>query len=257
MKKFLWITAVFTLFLALPAQAQTADEIIENYFENIGGKDNLKALEGVRMKAMVNNQGMEIPIEIVQMADGRQMTLINFQGKEIKQGVYDGETLWSHNFMTMKAEKSDAETTENFKLNTNDFPDSFLDYEDKGYTVELVGKETIDGAETYKIKLVKEPVTIDGNKEEDVSYYYFDTENYVPIAVHSEIKQGGAKGMTQEVTMSDYQEVEGLYFPFSMTQGIKDGQSSPLTIESIELNPEVEENAFEFPEDTASEPEKE
>lgn len=256
MKKLIWISAIFTLLFSLSTEAQTADEIIDNYFENIGGKENLKALEGIRMKAMVTNQGMEIPIEIVQLADGRQMTLINFQGKEIKQGVYDGETLWSHNFMTMQAEKSDAETTENFKLNTNDFPDSFLDYKDKGYTVELLGTETIDGAETYKVKLVKEPVTIDGKQEEDVSFYYFDTENFVPIAVHSEIKQGGAKGMTQEVTMSDYQEVEGLYFPFAMTQGIKDGQSSPLTIQSIELNPEVEEDAFEFPEEEVSEPEK-
>jgi outer membrane lipoprotein-sorting protein len=196
---------------------------------------------------------MEIPLEIVQLKDGRQMTKITFQGKEIMQGVFDGETLWSHNFMTMKAEKSDAEATENFKLNINDFPDSFLNYKEKGYTAELIGKETIDGAETFKIKLVKEPVTVDGAEQEDVSFYFFDTENFVPIAVQSEIRSGQGKGMTQEITMSDYQEVDGLYFPFSMTQGVKDGQSSPLTFESIELNPTVDETAFAFPEEIVTE----
>ncbi|MGB5236942.1 MAG: outer membrane lipoprotein-sorting protein [Flavobacteriaceae bacterium] len=251
------ILSVLLLTLAIPAQSQTVDEILSNYFENVGGLENLKNLQGIKMKAKVTQQGMEIPLEITQLKDGRQMTVISFQGQEIKQGVYDGEVLWSTNFMTMKAEKSDAETTENFKLNTNDFPDSFVDYKEKGYTAEYIGTETFDGTETYKIKLIKEPVTVDGNSEEDISFYFFETENYVPIAMQSEVKTGQMKGMTQEVTMSDYQEVDGLYFAFSMTQGIKDGQSQPVIIESIELNPEVNDEAFAFPEEMATEESKE
>src|SRR5947208_2199805 len=81
------------------AQAQTVDEIISKYFENTGGIEKWKALQGVRMTAKVNQGGMEIPLVITQLKDGRQMTAISFQGKEIKQGVYDGTTLWAHNFM--------------------------------------------------------------------------------------------------------------------------------------------------------------
>ncbi|WP_127021232.1 outer membrane lipoprotein-sorting protein [Flagellimonas beolgyonensis] len=239
--------ALIAFALALPIQAQTADEILENYFENTGGLDAWKNLKGMKMTAKVNQGGMEIPLEIYNLKDGRQMTKITFQGKEIKQGVYDGETLWSHNFMTMKAEKSDAEQTANFKLNTNDFPDAFIGYKEKGYTVELLGKETIDGTETFKIKLVKEPLTIDGNPQDDISYYFFDVDNFVPIAVQSEIKSGPAKGQISEVTMSDYQEVDGIYFPFSMTQGVKDGQAQPITIVSIELNPTIDDAEFAFP----------
>jgi len=253
MKKMKLFVAIFALAVMVPVQAQTAEEIIANYFETTGGLDKLKALTGVKMTAKVNQGGMEIPLEIYQLKDGRQMTVINFQGKEMKQNVFDGETLWSNNFMTMKAEKSDAETTDNFKLNSNDFPDSFIDYKEKGYTVELLGKETIDGAETFKIKLVKEPVTIDGKQEDDISFYFFDTENFVPIAVQAEVKSGPAKGQMSEVTMSDYQEVDGLYFPFSMTQGVKGQPGSPLTIDSIELNPTVDSSAFAFPEEVAAE----
>lgn len=247
--------ALLAMAFAMPTQAQTVDEILSSYFENIGGLEKLKGVEGIKMTAKVNQQGMEIPLEILQLSDGRQMTSINFQGKEIKQGVFDGETLWGHNFMTMKAEKSDAEATANFKLNANDFPDAFIDYKEKGYTVELLGTETIDGAETFKIKLVKEPLTVDGKQEEDVSFYFFDTENFVPIAVQSEIKSGQGKGMVQEITMSDYQEVDGLYFPFSMTQGVKGQPGSPLTIESIVLNPEVAEGIFAFPDEMEGEKE--
>ncbi|MBL4904498.1 MAG: outer membrane lipoprotein-sorting protein [Flavobacteriaceae bacterium] len=236
---------------SITLNAQTVDEILSTYYENIGGEENLRKVKGIKMTAKINQQGMEIPPEIIQMSDGRQLTVVNFQGKEIKQGVFDGEILWSHNFMTMKAEKSDAETTANLKLDANDFPDPFLDYKKKGYKVELLGKETIDGAETFKIKLTKEPVTIDGKKEENISFYFFDVDNFVPIAVHTEIKSGPGKGMISEVTMSDYQEVGGLYFPFSITQGIK-GQpgGQPITISEIVLNPTVDANAFKFPEET-------
>lgn len=233
--------------------AQTADEIINNYFENIGGLENLKKLEGIKMSAKISQQGMEIPLDIVQIKGGKQMTVITFQGKEIKQGVFDGEILWSTNFSNMKAEKNDAEATANMKLESNDFPDSFMDYKTKGYTLELLGKETIEGTETFKIKLTKEPVTIDGKQEESVSFYFFDTENYVPIAVQSEIKSGPGKGMISEITFSDYQEVEGLFFPFSLTQGIKGQPGQPITITKIELNPKVDASAFKFPEETAYE----
>jgi outer membrane lipoprotein-sorting protein len=231
------------------ANAQTADEIIAKYFENTGGMAKWAALKGIKMSAKVNNQGMEIPLEIVQLKDGRQMTVINFQGKEIKQSVYDGTTLWSHNFMTMKAEKSDAESTQNFKANLgSDFPLPFFNYKERGYKVELLGKETVDGSETFKLKLTKNPIMVDGKQEESVEFYYFDTENFVPLMAEAEIKSGQGKGMISQSKMSDYQEVEGVMLPFSMTQGLKGGQSQPLTITSIVINPPVDDKAFAFPE---------
>lgn len=254
MRKFqLLITAIAVCaFSSVSAQDISVDEIIDGYFENTGGKDAWKNLKGIKITAKVNQGGMEIPLEIVQLTGGKQYTKITFQGMPIMQGVYDGETLWSTNFQSMKAEKSDAESTQNMKLDTNDFPDSFLNYKDKGYSVELMGTETIDGAETYKVKLTKEPRMLDGKEVEDVSFYYFETESFVPLAVDQEIKAGPQAGAIGRSTMSDYQEVDGLYFPFAMTQGVKDGPSQPLMIESIEVNPEVDSTVFNFPAEAAS-----
>ena len=66
--------------------------------------------------------------------------------------------------------------------------------------------------------------------------------------VHEEVMSGPGKGMIMESKMSDYQEVEGLYLPFSMTQGVKDQPGQPITINSIELNPSLNDSEFEFPE---------
>ena len=133
-----------------------------------------------------------------------------------------------------------------------DFPDPFLNYKDKGYFAELIGKEEIDGAECFKIKLTKKPLVIDGNEVENVSFYFFDTENFVPIVVHSEIKSGPMKGQVSEIKMSDYQEVEGLYFPFSMVQGLKGQEGQTITFDQISINPEIEDSEFDFPEETDS-----
>ncbi|NNJ88662.1 MAG: outer membrane lipoprotein-sorting protein, partial [Eudoraea sp.] len=85
MKKFKLILAMTIMVAPIITNAQTAEEIIDTYFENIGGMENFKNLEGIKMIAKVNQQGMEIPLEIVQLKDGRQMTIVNFQGKQIMQ----------------------------------------------------------------------------------------------------------------------------------------------------------------------------
>ncbi len=226
-----------------PVSAQTADEILKNYFENTGGMAVWKNLNGVKILATANAQGMVIPVEIYQMKDGKQLVKINFQGQEITQLAFDGETMWTTNFMTMQPEKSDAETTENAKKQVKDFPSPFIDYKEKGFTVEYMGKETKEGAETFKLKLTQTPIMVDGVEEANVSYYYFDTENYVPIVTESEIKQGPMKGQMSISTMSDYQEVNGLYFPFAMSMA---GQA--VTVQEIILNPEVDAASFAFPE---------
>jgi len=230
-------------------QAQTADEIIAKYFENTGGLAKWEALQGVKFTGKLKFQAMELPMTIIQLKDGRTTSSIQLQGMDIRDNVYDGNTLWGSNQQTMKAEKKDAESTENYKINeSKDFPDPFLGYQKKGYKAEFVGKETIDGTEAFKIKLTKKPTKVDGKENENVSFYYFDTENYVPILQETEVKAGPSKGMVTQIKPSDYQDAGGLLFPFTMALGAK-GQpgGQTLVITAIEINPKVDAAAFAFP----------
>ncbi len=248
MKMLSRILVLVTLVCSYTINAQTVDEIIDNYFENTGGVENWEKIEGVKMNAKVNQGGMEIPIEIVQLKSGKMMTTINFQGQSLKQGVFDGEVLWSTNFMTQKAEKSDEESTNMVKNEMNQFPDPFLNYKEKGFTAELVGTENVDGSEAFKIKLTTTPNIIEGKEVPSITYYFFDNENFVPIQVHEEITVGPGKGMISEIKLSDYQEAGNVYMPFSMTQGVKGQPGSPITMDSIEINPTVDDSEFAFPE---------
>ena len=253
MKMLKRILVLIALVCSYSINAQTVDEIISNYFENTGGVENWEKIEGVKMSAKVNQGGMEIPIEIVQLKSGKMMTTINFQGQSIKQGVFDGEVLWRTNFMTQKAEKSDEEAINMVKNEMNQFPDPFLNYKEKGFTAELMGTETVDGAETFKIKLTTTPNIIEGKEVPSVSYYFFDNENFVPIQIQEEIMEGPGKGMVSEVKMSDYQEAGDVYMPYSMTQGVKGQPGAPITMDSIEINPTVDDSEFAFPEEETPE----
>ncbi len=230
------------------AQAITVEEIVDGYIENTGGKEAWGKISGMKMSGEMNQGGMKFPMEIVSLKDGRQYMKFSFQGKELKQGVYDGNVMWNTNFMSMKAEKADAEATANQKLESNDFPSPFFNYKGKGYTAELLGTEEKDGAETYKVKLTKEPKTVDGNKVDDVSFFYFDVDAMVPLVTETEIKEGPMKGKIAESKLSDYQEVEGLYFPFSLTQGVKDGPGVTMIMTAIDLNPTISDSEFAMPE---------
>ncbi|MCB0375863.1 MAG: outer membrane lipoprotein-sorting protein [Sinomicrobium sp.] len=253
--KIFYILLVLTVIGAGRIQAQTVDEIINAYFEKIGGKENWRSLQGIRIKGKMKSpmRNTEIEMTTVYLKDGRQYSITNMQGREIKQRVFDGETLWNTNFMSGKAEKTNSEATENFKRTAGkDFPDPFLDYKEKGYTAELMGKETVEGVECFKIKLIKTPRIIDGQEQQHFAVYYFDTENYVPIAMEMNgfggggmAGRGGRGGNRQMLSvLSDYQEVEGLYFPFSRTTG-----RGAMIIENITLNPKVDDADFKMPED--------
>jgi outer membrane lipoprotein-sorting protein len=248
--KFKNLLFLVALIVSTVCYGQTAEEIIAKYFENTGGVEKWKTVQTVKLTGKLNQQGLELPITMVQLKDGRQYQSIVFQGKDIRQQVYDGSTLWSHNFMNMKAEKSDAEVTENFKTNLGgDFPTPLWAYKEHGYKVELLGKETIDGTQTFKIKLTKKPIKVDGQPKDNIEFYYFDTENFVPLVVESEISGGPYKGKMGQSKLSDYQDVGGgLMYPFSIGQGVKGEQAGPpITVTKIELNGKIEDKEFAFP----------
>ncbi len=250
MKKNLLLSIV-TLLIAGIVSAQTADEIINKYLENIGGKDKLENINAIHIQASTKAQGVEIPIEIYMTKEGKQLIATEIQGKKIVQIGFDGTTAWHTNFMNMKNEKMDQESNENLKRNSaGEFISPFLNYKEKGYKVEYMGKEEVEGTETYKIKLTQKPEIKDGKEVKNESYYYFDTENYVPVMVESVIDEGPMKGAKIQEIFSDYQEVDGVYFPFSMMTKFNGQSGQEVKVSKIEINPDIDNSIFEFKENS-------
>ncbi|MCB0558129.1 MAG: outer membrane lipoprotein-sorting protein [Lewinellaceae bacterium] len=253
MKKMLILFSALLFIAGLSTlQAQTAEEIVDNYLEAIGGKEQLSAVSSTKMTAKAKAQGMELPITMYQKPPGMMRMDMVFQGKEVTQMAFNGEEGWSTNFMTMEAEKWDAEQSEVMKSDM-DFLNAFLQYSDKGYSVALEGEEEVEGTACFKVKLTKKPVVVDGKEEDNFSYYYFDKEAFVPIMQEEYAKSGPMKGQASQTYFSDYQEVEGLYFPFNIAQKFQGQTVFDLTVEKIELNAAVEDGLFNYPEPAPTE----
>ena len=239
----------FTFLLLISSyvlSAQTADGIIEKYMENTGGRDAWSKITSMKSVGNVKAQGMDFPTVMLSKGN-KQKLILTFQGKELVQPAFDGQEGWQTNFMTMKAEKMEAEDSEMLKAEYADFPDPFLKYKEKGYTVELQGSETIEGTDCFKIKLTKKPVKIDGQDVENASFYFFDKENYVPILLKTEIKKGPAKGKFSETYMSDYQETNGVILPFTMDQKFEGQVQASIKMNTIEFNVDIDDKEFAFP----------
>ncbi|HBR54493.1 MAG TPA: outer membrane lipoprotein-sorting protein [Flavobacteriaceae bacterium] len=241
--------ALFVVAMVPSTQAQTADEILENYFENTGGVDNWKKIDGMKMTGKAAMGPQEFPFTQTMMADGRMLTEVDFMGQNFIAQAFDGEQLWGMNFQTQEAEAQDAETSENYKKNdSKDFPDPFLNYKDKGYTLELMGEEMAEGTEVYKIKVNKGTVMVDGKEENNVAFYYFDKENFVPIMSESTINVGPQKGMKVQTVFSNYQEAGDIFYPYSIETKYNGQTGQSIKIEAIEMNPEVQDSTFKMPE---------
>ncbi|TXB61619.1 LolA-like protein [Phaeodactylibacter luteus] len=230
------------------ATAQTAEEIVASYLENIGGEEQLNKIKNMVITGKSQAQGMEFPVTMYQTADGKQRMDLVFQGKEITQMAFDGEVGWGVNFMTGEAEKMEAEQSKMMKEQLTDFPDPFLNYKEKGYTVELVEETELEGTPVYKIKLTKKPIMVEGEELENFSFYYFDKDSYVTLAQEEIAKAGPMKGQSTMTYTSDYDEVAGVYMPFSITSKMNGTTMFSMAIEKIDVNTDIAEGLFAFPE---------
>ena len=246
MKKILLVTVLlFPLFQG--TKAQTADEIISNYLENSGGVEKWRSINSLETISEGSMNGVETHMTNYRLKDGRSFTMVKITGIEVKT-IFDGTNQWTTNYPTMKWKKSDVATTEKIKGTLGDFPTPFLDYGSKGYRIELLGKAVVDGRECYKIKLLRNPLMINGKDEENTTQYFFDTREFLPVMTESQDGTGKEK-RTFQYKMSNYQEIDGILFPLTITSiTTGQGQVFSQTIKNkIKVNPAISEDVFVVP----------
>ncbi len=114
-----------------------------------------------------------------------------------------------------------------------------FDWKEKGHTVELLGEDTIEGTPAWKLKLTR--------KTGDVSTIWLDKDAYVEIKSEGKSKRGDQE-IEVETSFGDYKEVGGLMFAHSILSKPKGApQGASITVESIELNPTIDDAVFTMP----------
>src|SRR5436305_4820309 len=224
------------------AGAQTVDELIAKNEAARGGLDKLKAVKALRMTGKMEiGQGMEAPFTM-EMARPKKVRMeFTLQGMTGIQ-AFDGQGGWMvMPFMGKKDPEPIAGDDLKNMEDQADFDGPLVDYEEEGHQVELVGKQDLEGTPAYKLKVTK--------KNGDISYIYLDAEQYLELKVEGKTKMRGQE-VEGETTLGNYKEVNGLIFPFSIQskqKGAPAGAGMSMTIDKIEVNPDVPSSRFEMP----------
>jgi outer membrane lipoprotein-sorting protein len=235
--------------LTAPAAfAQTVDEIIAKSFEARGGLAKLKAVQSVRMTGkMTMGPGLEAPVTIEMKRPRNARMEFTIQGSTGVQ-AFDGKQAWGINPMgSRQPEPIPAEMAKDIDEQA-DIDGPLVDYKAKGNTVELVGKEKVEGSDAYKLKLTR--------KDGDVEYWYFDAETYIPVKIEAKRTVRGSE-IEGEVTLGDYKEAGGFLWPYSIQSGDKGRpEKQSLVIDKIEVNPAIDDAQFKMPAAKQAEPPK-
>jgi len=233
--KNLIIFGVFVVLLVLlqynEASAQTLDEIADKNVAAMGGKEKLVALKSVRKLGNMNVQGADVSITVVQAQDKGIRTDFSVMNTE-NYVIITPTKGWA--FMPVYGQTSpeefaaDQQKAEAFTI---DPAGPFLNYKERGIALELLGKETVDGAENFKIKATY--------KNGSVVNYFVDTKTFRVNKLTYKTFTRGSEAETF-ASFTDYkQDKNGYWFAYSMTNPI--GQADYA---SIEANVVVDDNIF-------------
>ena len=229
------------LALASPAAAQTVDEIIAKHVEALGGMQKLKSVKTVRMTGkMTVGPGIEAPI-VMELKRPNSMRLdFTVQGMTGTQ-AYDGKIGWTFMpFQGSKVAQQMADDELKMAAEQADIDGPLVDYKAKGNTVELLGKDKVEGADAYKLK-----VTL---KNGVIRTMYIDAEHFLQVKEESKRTIRGTE-IEGETILGDFKEVDGMMFPHSVDSGQKGNpQRQKIVVEKIELNVPIDDTRFKMPE---------
>ena len=241
------IIAVLVLAWAPLASAQTVDDVIEKHLTAIGGR---AALAKIKSRSMTGTIALATPVgelsgpvQVMNVAPNKARTLIKLDLSAVGAGEmtvdqrFDGTVGFVADSMQGNRDIT-GNQLENMKNST--FPSPFLDYKDRGVTIELGGKEEIGGKDAYLLTVKP--------KTGSVVRQWVDADTYLPlrVAIKVEVPQMGEVEQTTE--FSDFRDVDGVKVPFTLKSSSA-AQSFTITLTKVEHNTKIDETLFVKPGD--------
>jgi hypothetical protein len=220
----------------------TADELVSKNIEAKGGLDNIHALKSVRLSGHVRIQQDTVELDYVTLI--KQPGSVRYEAA--LQGLtqvqaFDGRQAWQINpFQGRKdPEKLSADDAKGMGEDAADFAGPLVDYEAKGYKLDYLGREDIDGTEAYKLRVTR--------ANGDLTTVYLDPDYFLEIrTVNRRIEHGVP--VETVVDYGDYEKVAGVFLPFSQESGIKGSSDrQKVQFDKAEANVDAGDGLFHFP----------
>jgi outer membrane lipoprotein-sorting protein len=165
------------------------------------------------------------------------------QGLTIVQ-AYDGKSGWQiQPFQGRKDAEALSPDDAKDLVDQADIDGPLVDYKAKGFTVDYLGTEDVDGTGAYKLRL--------NEKSGDQITFFIDTDSLMTVrTVTKRILRGHEQ--LQITDYGDYEQVAGVYFPFEQ-ENYQPGspQKQTFTYDKGEANGAADDALFVMPKSAA------
>ncbi len=209
-----------------------------------GGAEAWRAVSSMRLTGQMGvGQGMLVPYVLDQKRPGKMCLEFVFQGEKAAQ-CSDGTTGWKvAPFRGLKAPAPLDQEELRQAADAALIGGLLIDHAERGHDVELVGRETIQGRDTWKLQ-----VTL---PKGSVRWVYLDAETALEVKVEA-LRTLRGRERRVETFFHDWQPTQGLLIARrqeTRTEGEK--AAHPLTVESVRINPASDDARFAMPTATA------
>jgi len=189
---------------------------------------------------------------LMEMQRPRKVRLeLQFKGQTAVQ-VYDGNNGWKIRPFLNRAEVEPYSDEELKKASHQEELDGpLMDYAAKGSKVELDGNETVQGRDTYRLKLTE--------KNGHIFHVWIDAETFLESKVEGQPRRLDGIDHPVEICYSDFRTVDGLRIPFVLETRVlpvaqnalkmKDTPVPPekIVIDKVVVNPKLDSGLFSRP----------
>jgi outer membrane lipoprotein-sorting protein len=225
--------------LPVSVRAQSVDEVIANNVKARGGLEKIKAVRSVRTTSKLTQGSFRAAYVQENKRPDRVREEAIIQGLAQVQ-AYDGKVGWQISPFSGRKdpERMSQDDTKTLVIDA-DLDGALVDYKQKGHKAELVGHDSVEGTDCYKVKL--------SLKNGDVRYYFLDSDSFLELKIEN---QSNIRGTVQytETYFGDYEQVNGIYYPFAVETGDKGSDSrTKFTVDKVELDIPLEDARFSMP----------
>ena len=201
----------------------TAETVMESYFKAIGGKEKLKEVNSIYMLAEAAFNGATLGLVSKTTTKNQSLIEVSFGGMTAQKVVFDG----TKGYIMAQGQRMDYDEKQIEAAKAEAYP--FAELRVSNPTLEKV--EPYEGGKAYAVKL------------NDKKTAFYDTETGLKVKEVTVQEQAGQK-MTVTTNYSDYKEVNGIKFPFTITQALGP-QNIDFKVKEVKINEGVSDEDFQ------------
>jgi len=202
----------------------TAQSVVKNYIDAIGGEKALKAVKTVLITAKGTIQGRSLDMVSKFSNKGMSTSDISMGGMSMMKQVIGDKS----GYQTVQGQKKAIEGEELVKEKKDAVPFVELSFlADK--TIVLSGIESLNGQDAYAVQV-------------GTTKYFYDVKTGLRVATENESGEGAQKRKVMTY-YADYVEVKGVKFPYKTTIDV--GMPLEFITQDVKINEGVTDKDFE------------